>query len=379
MKTLSPSRGKETKDHPPIYPVTHANVGQLSPPQWKIYELIVRRFMATLAEDALTENVLVEIDLNTQPFIARGQTYVKLGWKAFYPYSKAEDVELPPLEKGDRANLKDLKVLGKQTEPPGRYSQGSLISEMEKLGLGTKATRHEIIQKLYVRKYLTGQKAIEPTQLAFAVVEAFDHHAPKVVQPVLTKDLENEMDEVAAGKKKKADVVADARVFLEESLVQLQAHKAEVRIELKKGLRGDSVIGVCKKCGQELLIRYGKTGKRFVGCSGYPQCSNSFPLPQKGTLAPMGKDCPICQHPLIEVKTGKGRPWQMCLNMSCASKDEWRARQAEKEARSAGEPKPTLSSPSNPQNQTAPIAAQPTPTTKMTKPQKTFVSKKIKK
>lgn len=327
-QTLVPSKGKETKDHPPIYPVTHANPGQLSPPQWKIFELIVRRFLATLAEDATTENVLVEIDLNTQPFIARGQTYLRLGWKAFYPYSKAEDVELPKLEKGDRVRLQDLQMLDKQTEPPARFSQGSLITEMEKLGLGTKATRHEIIQKLYVRKYFAGQKAIEPTLLAMAVVDAFEKHAPRIVQPVLTHDLEDEMDEVAAGKKKKEDVVDSARQFLEESLNQLQAHKTEVRIELKKGLRGDNVIGICKKCGQELVIRIARvSGKRFIGCSGYPACSNSFPLPQKGTLSPLNKECPTCQHPLVEVRTGKGRPWQMCINMACASKDEWRARQ----------------------------------------------------
>lgn len=361
---IVPSAGKETKDHPPIHPVSPARQDQLSPPQWKIYELIVRRFLATVAEDAITENVLVEIDLNGQSFVARGQTYVKLGWKAVYKYSKAEDVELPPLEKGDRVNLKKMDVLSKQTEPPARYTQGSLITEMEKQGLGTKATRHEIIQKLYSRKYIEGAKAIEPAQIAFAVVDAFDRHAPKIVQPILTAELEKEMDEVAAGKTKKGEVVTNARKFLQDSLEALLASRGDVRVELRKALRSDSIIGICKVCGSELLTRFGKTGKRFVGCSGYPNCTQSYPLPQKGRITPKGTNCATCGAPEIEVQNMKRRPYRMCVNMGCETKKEWGKK-------NSGEP--SLSSDSQPSTDSA--ASAKAPAKARAKPKKTQAPK----
>ncbi len=322
---IEPSFGKATKDHPPIHPVSTTSKDKLSAEQWKIYELVCRRFLATLDEDAITENLSVEIDLNKQPFIATGQVFVKRGWKEVYPYSKATEIVLPALSKGDTVELVDLQLLSKQTMPKPRYSQGSLIKLMSQLNLGTKATRAEIIQKLFARNYISGKKAIEPNRIAFAVVESIEKHAPIIAKPEMTAELEKEMDLVAAGKKKKQAVVDESREDLSKALEQLLEHKADVGLHLRRALIADSVVGGCpsKSCDGELLIRRGRTGKRFLGCSNYPRCTVSYPLPKKGKITPMEEKCKECGNLMVMVKGRRSR-FKMCIDHNCPSKKDWK-------------------------------------------------------
>lgn len=332
QKEITPSRGaKETKDHPPIYPVAAVEKGKLSAYEWKIYELVCRRFMATLSEDAKTENLTVEIHMKDEPFIARGQIYLKKGWKEFYPYSKTVEVILPLLHKGDIVILKKLEMLAKETQPPAHYSQSSILKLMEENGLGTKSTRHSIIQKLYFRKYISGQKAVVPNRIAFAVIDSLERHSNKVVEPKMTAELEKEMDEIAAGNKPKQDVVKESREFLLEILDELIKNKDKIGQDLRKALREDSIVGKCDKenCSGDLIIRAGKTGKRFLGCSNYPRCTNSYPLPQKGKLTIPGKICGHCGKHMVKV-AGKRYSFEMCIDMNCKSKDEWKKRAEEK-------------------------------------------------
>ena len=347
MPKLVPSAGKEAKDHPPVHPVSAAQKTFLSPQNWKIYELVCRHFFATLAEDAETENLAVEIDLNKQPFVAHGQIFLKLGWKEFYPYSKASEVILPELAVGDRLDLLKLDFLEKATEPPARYSQGALIKAMSDLNLGTKATRAEIIQKLYYRQYISGQKAIVPNKIAFAVIDSLEKYHDKIVKPEMTAELEKQMDLVAAGTKTKPEVVTESRKLLSVSLDELLKNRASIGSLLREALRADSVIGKCNapNCGGSLLMRFGKTGKRFLGCSNYPKCTNTFPLPQKGKIIPTEKTCAICGSPVIQVFAR--RRFEMCVNMNCSSKDEWKRRKAEADAEKAKEV-PAEKNPENP-------------------------------
>lgn len=339
LPKLSPSAGKETKDHPPIHPVTAAPRAALTEKQWRVYELICRRFLATLAEEAITFNTRVELLVKDEPFIANGQIIQKLGWKEFYPYSSIKETVLPKLEKGDKAKLLDLKMLEKETQPPVRYSQSALIKLMEELGLGTKSTRHEIIQKLYARQYISGLKAIEPNQIAFAVIDSLQKHCLQVTEPKMTADLETEMDEIAVGKKEKLSVVQSSRSVLLSVLEQLLKDKNEIATELRKGLRADSIVGKCTRegCEGDLIIRFGKTGKRFLGCTAYPKCTTTYPLPQKGKLVTTAKQCELCSAPVVRL-IGKRSAFEMCINHNCASKDEWKKRAAEKAAVAAEKP-----------------------------------------
>jgi len=322
---LVASAGKPAKDHPPVHPVTAAHKSQLDAMEWKVYELVCRRFMASVADDAVTENLNVVIDLNRELFIATGQTYLKAGWKHFYPYSKATEILLPPLSKGDEVNLLRLDLQGKETLPPPRYSQGALILAMSDLNLGTKSTRAEIIQKLYARKYITGQKAIEPNKIAFAVIGSLEKYDNTVVRPQMTANLEGEMDLVAAGRKSKESVVGESRQILAAILTQLLQNKNEIGSMLRGALRADAVIGPCNKpgCTGSLVIRHGRTGKRFLACSAYPKCVNSFPLPQKGSVSALEKKCGHCGHPMVNVKTFRFG-YNMCIAVGCPSKADWK-------------------------------------------------------
>jgi DNA topoisomerase-1 len=325
------SRGsKETKDHPPIHPVQAAPKENLSDRQWKIYELIVRRFMATLADDALTENVSVDIDVAGQPFVANGQKIVDIGWKAYYPYSELNEVILPRLSVGDVVNLVSLDLVEKETQPPARYSQSSLIKLMEELNLGTKSTRHTIIQKLYSRHYIFGSKSIEPSKVAFAVIDSLEKNNVDAVRPDMTAKLEIEMDKIAAGKKTKKEVVDESRKFLHAILDRMLENKESIRVGIISGFVADSIIGKCPKCGGDLRILTSKKKKRFVGCSNYPKCVNAFPLPQKGKISPLNVNCDKCGSPKVAVSFSRRR-FEMCLDPNCVTKADWKARIAEAE------------------------------------------------
>jgi len=341
QKEIIPSSGKEaTKDHPPIYPVAFAEKSRLSPQQWKIYELVARRFMATVSEEAETENIIAEIEINLEPFIARGQTILKMGWKEFYPYSKISEIILPELQSGDIVNIKKMDFLSKETQPPARYSQSTLLKLMEENKLGTKSTRAEIIAKLYARKYIAGNQSIIPNKIAFAVIDSLEKSGGTVTKPKMTSELEEEMDMIAAGNKKKTEVVEDSRKLLMIALEELSLHKTLIAQEIRKALLFDSIVGNCTRegCTGQLLIRHGKTGKRFLGCSSYPNCTQSYPLPQKGKIYTLDKKCPECGKPMVKVQ-GTRAHFEICVDMDCKSKDAWKKRQEEKAVAKANEEK----------------------------------------
>ncbi|MDD2531102.1 MAG: DNA topoisomerase I [Candidatus ainarchaeum sp.] len=329
QKEIIPSKGKEAKDHPPIYPVGVAQKEGLNQDEWRIYELICRRFLATLSEDAKTENTSVLLSANNEPYVARGQIILFEGWKGVYPYSELNENILPKLSVGDEVNVLSLDLLNKETQPPNRYSQGSLIKLMEDNNLGTKSTRPSIIQKLYARKYISGNKSIEPSKVAFAVIDSLEKNCEIVTKPEMTSNIEKEMDEIAAGKKKQMDVVEKSCADLKRVMDLLFEKKDFVGLELRKALRFSEVMGVCK-CGGNLVQRKGKTGKRFVGCANYPDCTVTFPLPQNGLITPLNTNCPECGAPQIQVKA-KRFSYKMCLNMNCVTKKDWGKKNEKKE------------------------------------------------
>lgn len=327
QKPLQPSAGKESKDHPPVHPVTAARPEQLDPRQWKIYELVVRRFLATLSEDAKVLATTADVDAAGEIFVANGQIILHKGWKEVYPYSQLNETILPKLEKGEMVKVVDIKELEKQTQPPARYSQGALLKLMEQLGLGTKSTRPAIIQKLLDRGYLSGNKMLEANVISFAVVDALTKHCPLVTEAKMTADIESEMDEVAAGKASKLSVVDHSRKQLLFILDELFKNQEEIGMQLKMALFSEKTYGICDKCGVgQLRELKGRTGKRFIGCANYPKCMTTYPLPQKGRITPLGTKCMVCNAPMIRVLAFK-RKSEYCLNFSCTTKSDWKKKE----------------------------------------------------
>ncbi|MEM4155890.1 MAG: DNA topoisomerase I [Archaeoglobaceae archaeon] len=308
QKEITPSRGKkETTDHPPIYPTTVANRGELNPNEWKIYELIVRRFLATIAENAIWEVRSAELESNGIKFVSIGRKLIKAGWREIYPYSKAEEINLPSLRIGEQLEIRKKRIEERETKPPPRYNPSTLIKLMEKLNLGTKSTRHEIIKKLLSRGYIDGNP-YQPTQIAFSVIDVLKERVETITLPDMTAKLEEEMDKIADGSKSEEEVVLESRKMLYETLKNIG--EEGIALRLKEGIKKDKVIGKCPNCGKEIIIRKSKAGKRFIGCSGYPGCNFSLPLPQKGSIYVTAKTCR--EHEIRILKIRGKKPWNFC-------------------------------------------------------------------
>ena len=329
-KELKPHEGKKADPaHPAVY-ATHEvpDLSKLTPQQRKIYDLIARRTLATFGEDALRESMNVRININGQIFVTSGKRTLEAGWTEIYsPYLKFEEQILPELKVGQKVKVLRLKLLSKQTQPPGRYSQGSIIKEMEKRGLGTRATRAEILQTLYDRGYVKG-KSIQVTKLGETVVKVLEEFCPTILSEKLTRHFEKEMEEVFNGKKKKEEVIEEAKKVLKKVLREFKRNEEKIGKKLLEGLlvarREARRIGKCPKCGGELrIIRSKKTGLFFVGCSNYPKCTNSYPLPRNARIEVTGKVCEKCNTPIIRVYRKGKRPFQMCLSVDCETKKDW--------------------------------------------------------
>jgi DNA topoisomerase I len=321
---LSPTRGKkETTDHPPIYPTGYASRKALRDDRWKIYQLVVRRFLATLSGPAKTLRTTLRFESGGEPLTTSGTVVTEEGWLGVYFYGRRADEELPALEEGDEVEVVGAEVLSKETQPPGRYGQGRLITVMEDLGLGTKATRPNIIQNLYDRGYVHDDPLI-PTEKGIAVAQALKDFASEIASHEMTAELERSMDAISEGKISKDSVVDESRDVLRRVYENLTESEREFADIVWNGIRGDETLGKCPESGHNLIIRRNrKSGKRFVGCEGYPECRVTYPLPQKGTIIPMGTRCDACGSPEIKVLGGK-RPWVTCINMDCPKKQEQR-------------------------------------------------------
>ena len=424
--SFRPSRGRtETTDHPPIYPTSAVDPKKLKPDAAKVYELVVRRFLATVAPDATGRSRTVAVEIRGERFEGKGQTILDPGWYRVYPYSHPEEIPMPALAVGETVAITKVELVEDQTKPPRRFTQGSLIQEMERLGLGTKSTRHDVLQKLFDRHYVS-QRQLEPTTTGIAVAEALRAHAPVITRPEMTHRLEEDMELVAESKKPKADVLEESREMLREAYQLLAANERGVRETLTgaldrqrfvgpcvkcggalqlgrsprgarwvqcvnnpgsctatyslpsagfiepapeflcgvckvprvkivfRGQRPDLYcinpdcsehkrafeIGVCPNCGSPLQIRYSFAGKRFVGCSGYPNCRVTYPLPQRGKLDKDHPPCPVCRAPVVTAIEAGRPPWTLCINPECPSRQKAAAERSE---RAAAKPKPRAS------------------------------------
>ena len=309
----APTRGKkETTDHPPIYPTskgTREEIGDEA--TWKLYEFIVRRFFATLSPDAEWKTLKVNLTADKEPYTITGGRLLVPGWRAVYPYSKAEETVLPEFSVGKRLELVDKNCEEKETQPPARYSQSRLIQRMEELGLGTKSTRHEVISKLIGRKYIEGNP-MKPTVVGRAVTESLEKFADTITEPTMTKTLEESMEDIAAGKKTMNAVLTESRTMLSSIFDDLEANKEAIGQDIMDRTREEQTVGQCPICGAPLRIRRVGTSQ-FIGCSSYPDCTFNTSLPPAtwGNAVKMDEVCPI--HHLNHVQLlRKGAPaWKI--------------------------------------------------------------------
>ncbi|MEM3464364.1 MAG: DNA topoisomerase, partial [Candidatus Bathyarchaeia archaeon] len=332
-KELKPNEGKkEDPAHPAIYPTGNLPERVLEEPERRIWDLVVRRFMAVFGEPAIRQSLKVCINVDGQRFFLRGRQTLKEGWLRFYePYVRSEEVLLPPLEEGQRLRVRRVILEDKFTKPPPRYNPGSLLKKMEEVGIGTKATRADIIQTLYDRKYVRDERMVV-TDLGFEVLEVLKRHCPPIVSIGLTRKLEERMDKIQSNQEKRENVLLDAIKILKPVVEGLKAKEKTIGEQLSNAIKRarleERIVGQCPLCGTGMLmILYSrKTGKRFIGCTNFfkKQCNAAFPLPQRGTARPLGRNCRGCGWPTVQVRIKGRRPWNLCFNPKCPLKMERR-------------------------------------------------------
>ena len=353
---LKPVEGKKDDPaHPAIYPTGELpKPGDLTKDEGNIYDLVVRRFLALFMEPAVRETMKVVINSNAHRFILSGARTLKEGWlKVYGKYVKFDEVILPAFKEGEPVKVLQIKREKKKTKPPARYSPAAVIKRMEDLGIGTKATRAQILETLYSRGYIEGKRKIKVTPLGMRVVEALEKNVPDIVSVELTKAFEEKMEDIMAGKAEKEQVIEESKgnlirilkVFREKEVdigrMLLESGRAgaatdsgrilrtngpikrlseneenDVKKNTEREKRKPLVVGKCPKCGGDLVVRYNRrTGKRFVGCSNWPKCNVTYPLLQRGEIIPTDKTC-CGGAPVVKIREGQ-REYEVCLDMNC--------------------------------------------------------------
>ncbi len=330
---LRPREGpKEDPAHPAIYPTGNLPERTLSEPEKKVWDLVVKRFMAVFGETAIKQSAKVRLEVNDHNFFLRGRRILKEGWMQFYkPYIRAEEAFLPPIKEGETIRLKRIMRDDKFTNPPPRYNPSSLLKEMEELGIGTKATRADIIETLYSRGYVTDERMVV-TDLGFDIIDILDKCAPRVISVRLTQELEKKMERIQSNSEKRENILLETVEQLKPQLEQFKEKEGPIGEALSNAIKRarmqERIVGDCPTCGTgTLMILYSrKTKKRFIGCTNFFKgvCKTSFPLPQRGTVKPMGKTCSSCGWSMVRVQIKGRRPWRLCFNPDCPLREERR-------------------------------------------------------
>lgn len=321
-ESLKPREGpKSDPAHPAIYPTGILPKG-LSREAEKLYKLIVHRFFAVFGESLIREVVNVLCEIGREAFKLSGETTVEEGWNKLYPYIVFKEVEVPALKIGDILPVLKLYSSEKETQPPARFNPASLIKELERRGLGTKATRAEIVDTLYQREYIRGTQ-IETTELGNAVIAALEENVPAIISEELTRRFEERLENIQNGRESKESVLEEAKKELSRIMNEFKQKEKLIGEKLVKALeeknRRKYVVGVCK-CGGDLrIIKSKATGKIFIGCSNYPKCSTSYPLPQREGVRTTDKKCNTCGLPMVSVPFRRKR-FLSCIDMNCKSK-----------------------------------------------------------
>ncbi len=326
-KKLLPHEGKKSDPaHPAIYP-TGIRPKTLDEQHRKVYDLIVKRFMAVFGEPAVKENVKVTLNAGGEIFIVNGSRILNPGWTEFYsPYYKFTDKLIPNVEEGEKLKILSVELVEKETKPKPRYTQASLVSELTKKNLGTKATRAQIIDTLFKRRYVKGER-IEATELGIQAIKTLLKYSPLLLDEKLTRHFEDELEKIREGKVKPEKVVEEAKKVVSKILSQFKKNELNIGKELRQANRNTStekVVGKCPVCHVgDLVIRHSKkTGKQFIACNQYPKCKTTFSLPQNALVKPTNEKCPHCGWPLVLVIRKGKRPWKLCFNPNCPSKLE---------------------------------------------------------
>jgi DNA topoisomerase-1 len=275
----------------------------LTEEEYNLYRLIWNRFIATQMSPALVEETEFQVEASRYMFVVKGEVLEFDGYLALYPKMKKEDNILPKVQEGEKLKLLDIESKQNFTQPPSRYTEGSLVKELEAKGIGRPSTYAPIISTLQGRVYVFKEKGrFIPSDLGLFVTDYMIKNFPDLMDFEFTARLEADLDLISEGK--------------QEWLMYLKSYYSLLEKDLREAMKGESIkkngIPVeenCPECSKPLVIKEGKYG-RFRACSGYPDCRFKESLIKK-EVKPLDETCPDCGSQLV-MRKGKYGTFAAC-------------------------------------------------------------------
>ena len=292
-----------------IYITPESIKDSLTADQYKLYRLVYTRFLASQMSAAVYDTINVDIDVNKYNFKASGQNLKFKGFMTLYVEgqdNEQEDEEsttIPKLENGQEVIKKKLDSKQSFTEPPARYTEASLVKELEAKGIGRPSTYSPTITTILERRYIQKEKKqLVPTELGEVVNKLLTENFSDIVNVEFTAQIENEFDRVAEGKEEWKQVLREFYPQFEQEVEKVDKELEHVKLE-------EEVSDVkCDKCGRNMVVKMSRYGK-FLACPGYPECKNVKPF-----VVTIDEPCPVCGAKVQVRKTKRGKNYYICEN-----------------------------------------------------------------
>ncbi len=298
--------------------------GSLSSDQYKLYTLIWKRFMASLMASCVQNTVKAEI-LATQGeegryciFSAAGYSVKFDGFTKLYELADDDNEKgaLPEIKADEKLKMREVNANQHFTQPPARFTEASLIKELEENGVGRPSTYATILSTVIKRGYIQRKsKQLIPTELGVAITNLLKERFPKIVNTKFTAQMETNLDDVGCGQADYIKMLDEFYSDFEKTLDKAKTDMKNVKIQLEE----DTTDIPCDKCGRMMVIKTGRYG-RFLACPGYPECKNAKPL-----IVNTGAKCPECGGEIIERKSKKGHVFYGCGNWPKCNFMSWDA------------------------------------------------------
>ena len=275
----------------------------LTKDQFKLYNLIWRRFVASQMEDSVFDILNVECKMDNYVFKATGSKMKFDGYTKIYNFTDREDKILPVINEGDTLKLENILPVQHFTQPPARFTEASLVKTLEELGIGRPSTYAPTIATILNREYVEKQgTSLCPTELGIIVTDILENNFQKFIDADFTANMEHRLDEIEEGNIEWKQVVADAYEPLKEAIEIAKESIEKINMD-------EETDEICENCGDNMVIKYGRFGK-FMACKQYPECKTTKPLVNK-----VGVKCPKCKEgDIILRKSKRGKAFYGCSN-----------------------------------------------------------------
>ena len=281
----------------------------LTAEQYKLYKLIYNRFIASQMAAAIYDTINVNIDVNKNNFKASGQNLKFKGFMTLYvegkdiPDDEDDDTSVPDLEVNQEVIKQKIESKQSFTEPPARYTEASLVKELESKGIGRPSTYSPTITTILERRYIEKEKKqLKPTELGKVVNKLLTENFTDVINVEFTAKVEEEFDQVAEGKENWKKVIREFYGPFEKEVEKVETELEHVKLE-------DEVTDIpCDLCGRMMVVKMGRYGK-FLACPGYPECKNVKPF-----VVTIDVPCPVCGGKVQVRKTKRGKNYYICEN-----------------------------------------------------------------